>query len=123
MPKPPSGAKFPKRRRLLRASQYDRVFSEGMRFSQGALVVLARRNRLGFPRLGLAIARKHVRLAVHRNRLKRLIRESFRYHQHQLGELDLVVVARHGVHDLAAKDVSFVLQRYWAKVRSRHTPG
>lgn len=116
---PPGSARFPKQRRLLQTRQYQRVFAEGMRSAEGALVVLARHNALGFPRLGLAISRKHVRHAVQRNRLKRLIRESFRLHQRELGQLDLIVIARPGVAAMAAQDVSVVLQRHWAKVRSQ----
>lgn len=84
-------------------------------------MVLARRNTLGFPRLGLAIARKQVRHAVRRNRIKRLIRESFRLHQQELSALDVVVIARRGVDAMAARDVYVVLRRQWAKVRSPGT--
>ena len=110
-------ARFPKQRRLLRTRQYQRVFSEGMRSAEQGLVVLACRNALGFPRLGLAIPRKHLRRSVQRNRLKRLIRESFRLHQRELAQLDLIVIARQGVDTMAAEDISVVLQRHWAKVR------
>ena len=47
-------------------------------------------------RLGLAIAKKQVRLATQRNRLKRLVRETFREHRAELAGLDLVVMARAG---------------------------
>lgn len=117
----PVFAQFPKQRRLLQTRQYQRVFSEGTRSAEEGLVVLACPNALGFPRLGMAISRKHLRRSVRRNRLKRLIRESFRRYQSELGQLDLVVIARHGVANMAADDVAIVLQRHWARVRSRGT--
>lgn len=123
MSRPTGYARFPKQRRLLQRRQYQRVFAKGRRSTDGPLVVFACRNALGFPRLGLAIARKHVRRAVQRNRLKRLIRESFRLHQRELGQLDLIVIARHGVDTMAAEDISLVLQRHWAKVRTRSAFG
>ncbi len=49
------------------------------------------------PRLGLVIGKESVKLSVERNRLKRLIRDSFRLHQELLAGLDIVVVARKGL--------------------------
>lgn len=45
-------------------------------------------------RLGLVVAKRNVKLAVARNKLKRLIRESFRRQQVQLNGLDVVVVVK-----------------------------
>jgi ribonuclease P protein component len=52
------------------------------------------RHEQGVARLGLAIARKQVRRAVARNRLKRIVRESFRHRSEALHGIDLVVMAR-----------------------------
>lgn len=76
-------------------------------------MVLAAANVLGYPRLGLAVARRHVRCAVHRNRLKRLIRESFRRHQHELGGMDLVVIVRQCGDQVDIQTVNVVLRRHW----------
>jgi len=46
------------------------------------------------PRLGIVVAKRYVRLAVERNKLKRVIRESFRHQQKQLAGLDVVVVVK-----------------------------
>ena len=43
-------------------------------------------------RLGLAISKKHCRRATARNRIKRIIRESFREHQAAITGLDIVVI-------------------------------
>lgn len=90
-----SKASFQKRFRLTKATEFERVFGENQRSVDGLFTVLYRRNGLGYPRLGLAIAKRQVRFAVDRNRLKRLIRESFRGAKQQLSDLDIVIMARH----------------------------
>jgi ribonuclease P protein component len=47
-------------------------------------------------RLGLAVSRKVSRSAVQRNRIKRVVRESFRRHGDTLPAIDIVVMARPG---------------------------
>lgn len=42
----------------------------------------------------MAIARRHARRAVERNRIKRLVRESFRQHRPSLPPVDVVVMLR-----------------------------
>jgi ribonuclease P protein component len=42
----------------------------------------------------LAISKKIIRKAVDRNRIKRMIRESFRLNQQQLGYFDIVVLVK-----------------------------
>jgi len=56
--------------------------------------MLAIKNNSSKPRLGLVIAKKNVPKAVHRNRIKRLMRESFRLNPGLVERLDLVVLAR-----------------------------
>ena len=45
-------------------------------------------------RLGIVVAKRNVRLAVARNRIKRLVRETFRHQQQRLNGLDIVVVVK-----------------------------
>lgn len=47
----------------------------------------------------MAIAKKQIRLATGRNRIKRLARETFRRHRDRLAGHDFVVLARHAVVD------------------------
>jgi ribonuclease P protein component len=57
-----------------------------------------------------------VRSAVQRNRIKRVIRESFRTHQSQLRGLDLVVIARRGVGAVKPRALFSVLEAHWSKL-------
>jgi ribonuclease P protein component len=73
-----SMACLPKHAKLLKASDYNYVFDKAFRSSDRYFTVLARPNKLLYARLGLAFTKKRVKLAVARNRLKRISRESFR---------------------------------------------
>jgi len=76
---------------------------------------------MGEPILGLAIAKKHVKLAVGRNRIKRVVRDSFRHHQQQLTGLDLVVLARTGTADQSNKRLFSSLEAHWHRLVEMNT--
>lgn len=56
-------------------------------------------------RLGFIIARKHVKHAVDRNRIKRCLRETFRKTHQSFPALDIVFLARHDASKLLAEDI------------------
>ena len=70
-------------------------------------------NQLNRPRLGLVIAKKHIRRAVDRNRMKRLIRETFRAKQQQLTGIDVIVLARKGMHEVTNAVLIEQLNKQW----------
>lgn len=78
--------------RLQRAEYFQQAFRLGNKHNQGGLVVYTRLNGLGYARLGLAIAKKVIQSASARNRVKRLLRESFRLNQIRLPDIDIVIV-------------------------------
>jgi ribonuclease P protein component len=86
--------RFTRGNRLLDAAAFGRVFKSATRSRDQQFTVLCRANKLDHARLGLAVSKKHCRLATDRNRLKRIIRESFRQQQLALTGLDLVVMNR-----------------------------
>ena len=84
----------PRSRRLGGRIEFGAVFDAKVRESRGPLMAYARPNELGHARLGITISRK-VGTAARRNRIKRLLRESFRLLQHDLPRgYDLVIVVR-----------------------------
>jgi ribonuclease P protein component len=74
---------------------------------------------LDVARLGLAIAKKQLRLAVSRNRIKRLIRESFRFNQDLLSGLDIVVLTRTSVLKCSNEEIGVQLEKLWQQLVSR----
>ncbi|MFC0328216.1 ribonuclease P protein component [Halomonas sp. THAF12] len=108
---------FPRRLRLLTAGDYRRVFETAAFKVHGkGLMALASPNPMGHPRLGLIFSKKNVRRAVDRNRLKRLARESIRLSQHRLPPVDIVLLARRGVHELDNATVHRQLHGMWRRL-------
>ncbi|GGE35245.1 ribonuclease P protein component [Halopseudomonas oceani] len=103
--------------RLLKPAQFKTVFDGATCKASGpSLLLLARENSLSHARLGLVIAKKNVRHAVDRNRVKRIARESFRQHRAELGNLDIVVLARKGVGDLDNTALHALYQSMWRRL-------
>lgn len=117
-----SGACFLRRARLVSKADYQHVFAQPERSADGCFTVLIRSNTLGFPRLGLAISRKAAKLAVVRNRVKRVIRESFRQQQQRLGGIDIVVMGRSGLTERTNAELFGSLERHWTRITKRSAP-
>ena len=62
------------------------------------------------------MAKKHLRRATSRNRIKRLIRESFRHHQHELRGLDIVVLVKPGLDAVDNRTLLDALERHWRRL-------
>jgi ribonuclease P protein component len=113
----PGATRFPRRVRLTEPEDYQRVFKGGCyRLSNRWMTVLAIPNQLQHARLGLAISRKVARNAVARNRIKRVIRESFRHWQTRLDTLDIVILGRAGVSTCSGKTLDIALEKLWIKL-------
>jgi len=112
-----SGQAFTKSMRLLNSSDFQSVFDDApLRTSHQHFLFLARQNQLNRPRLGLVIAKKHIRHAVDRNRMKRLIRETFRVKQQQLAGIDVIVLARKGMNDSTNVELIEQLNGQWQRL-------
>ena len=111
------GHRFCGSRRLLNAADYSRVFEGAqVKASHPQLLLLARPNQSKTHRLGLVIAKKNVKLAVERNRIKRVTREFFRQLDHEAPFLDVVMLARRDIGRLENKELSSILQQQWQKM-------
>ncbi len=91
---------FPKHLRILSPRDFEHVFSKAEKFANRHWVFIVRPSNNPYPRLGLAIAKKQLKKAVWRNRVKRLARESFRQHTQALNGYDIVVLARRNLNEV-----------------------
>ncbi|HIE29673.1 TPA: ribonuclease P protein component [Candidatus Poribacteria bacterium] len=86
--------KFPRSLRLKKKREFERVYKNGRRYWNKTFVIYILPNGINVTRLGLTVSKK-VGKSVKRNRVKRLIRESFRLSQEQIMPgYDIVVVAQ-----------------------------
>jgi ribonuclease P protein component len=105
-------------RRLRRAAEFRQLYASGRRLVAEPFSAIVRVNQLGTARLGMSIAARTVRRAVQRNRLRRLIRESFRQRCGQLPALDIVIGVRSGVQAMSRAQLRESLERLWQKIAS-----
>lgn len=98
----PVAAGFSRGLRLVDGKQFSAVFEHKRRLHGAHFNIHVAPNGLCHARIGLAVSRRVSKKAVERNRVKRIIRESFRHHQHQLGAVDYVVIAKVGAAEPAA---------------------
>lgn len=111
-------AHFPRSVRLLQAQDFKFVFAAAKPYRNRAFTLLVRQNNLQHARLGLAISKKSARKAVQRNRLKRLVRESFRQWQKQLPNIDIVVLAKPEAVNMRNPEINKALEQNWASMKT-----
>ena len=63
---------------LRKPADFRKAFKEGKRFLSPHFVLYRRESGLPAARIGISIAKRHSKLAVRRNRLRRIAREVFR---------------------------------------------
>jgi len=106
---------LPKHAKLLKASDYNHVFDKAIRSSDRYFTVLARPNALKHARLGMAFTKKRVKLAVARNRLKRISRESFRL-ANGLFSADYVILAGTQCTKATNQQLFLSLEQHWQQL-------
>ena len=104
--------------RIRCAADYKDVFDGALfKVHQPHFLFLAKPSSQTNSRLGLVVAKKKVRRAHERNRIKRLARESFRLHQQHIRLLDIVVLPKVGIETISNADLHQQLQFAWQKLQ------
>lgn len=109
--------------RLNQSADYDYVFSAPeQRSSDRYFIVLGRfhsQENISQARLGLVIAKKKIAKAHERNRVKRIIRESFRRSSHGK-RMNILVLAKPSVEKATNQELFTSLQKHWQRI-CRHS--
>ncbi len=127
--------------RLHHAREFDQVFNQNVaKVHQTGFMLLAFlhpkpdnglmiENELTYPqgnpsypqpgRLGLVIAKRKIRRAHERNRVKRIARESFRLQGQQLAGLDIILMAKSEAQTLSNAELHGQLSNAWNMLRQK----
>ena len=112
-----ASAAFPRQARLRKPADFKRVFTHPIVSTDHVFKVLARSNDCGRPRLGMAVSRQVDRKATRRNRIKRIVRESFRrFFRERHAALDFVVLPRRASATISNKRLMQSLDAHWSRL-------
>ncbi len=102
--------------RLNQKKAFQKVFACKQRSGDKQFLFIVSNNDIGLPRLGLAIPKRHIRKAVLRNRIKRIIREGFRRNKHCLDGKDMVVLLHAPLQKINQKNFDLSLAKHLKRI-------
>lgn len=108
--------RFGPEKRLRSKLQFDAIYANGRRIDDRFFGLRIVPNKLSHPRLGLAVSVKTAGNGVERNRLRRLVRESFRLAQLALPAVDVVVAAKYPAREAPPASLRASLATLWQRV-------
>lgn len=115
-------AGLPRITRLRQASEFQALRTSSGRLGGRCFYLRYQPNGLPHARLGLAISKRVSKLAVERNRLKRLLRESFRHARAGLPAVDIVVMARNEAAGRTGAELRADADALWQRLAAAPVP-
>ena len=107
--------------RLKQKAEFDYVFQAKKRISSKNFLVYYRLSlhATEAPRIGVVVSRKKARRAVVRNRIRRIVKESFRLGRDQLPPFDFIVIPKDGILTATAQEWRQCIDQLWARLAKR----
>lgn len=112
--------RFPRSHRLITKAEFKTVFDEPLKVSQRCFMILFRSNEKKHARIGIIVGKRVANSAVDRNRIRRVIRDSFRLNQEKLAGLDIVVIARQQCDTLTKSKIRKGIDDLWVKLLAHY---
>lgn len=101
-------------------AQFDCVFKHRKRLYGRCFLVYHCPNQQAHARLGIIASKRNVRLAVDRNRIRRLIKEQFRLQQNVLPPIDTVFLVNKGSGELTNAELTQCIRVLLSKLSTGH---
>jgi len=92
------------------------MFDGSTKVSQRFLLALYRQNSKDHARVGIVVSKRVSALAVVRNQIKRVVRESFRANQINFAGFDIVVIAKAHCDNLDKLQLREGIEKLWQKL-------
>ena len=100
---------------MIKKSDFDHVFIKAKKLAIGGMLLLYKPNSLPHARLGFAISKRFVAKAVHRNKIRRILKESFRT-QTNIPAYDIVVLMRQSCDKQKIALIQENIEQLWQKL-------
>lgn len=107
---------FTREYRLCTPKDYDQVFKDPFRVSNASVTILSIKNDLNKSRIGIIVPKKNIKKATIRNRIKRIIRESYRCNRINIPNIDMVVIVKKDANNLENRQLFVILEKLWKKI-------
>lgn len=106
-------AKFAKKERLIKTSDFRKVYNKGSSFTSESFVLKILPNTLNLSRIGFSISSRSIKKASRRNRVRRLFREVFRKNKKGIKKSsDMTLIVRKDPRkDFSYKDAEDIFLR------------
>ena len=116
-------ARFPRAARLSTPRDFAALKSGSRRLAGPHLTAQLKPNTAAGARLGLVVSKRVSKLAVQRNRIKRVARDSFRRHRHLLGAHDILLIAQPAAAAASNARLHADLVALWQRIAALNAGG
>lgn len=107
---------FTRKDRLLTSCEYREIFQRAHKISSDSITVFFKKNTINRARLGFIISKKYIKNSVDRNRIRRIIRESFRFSKLILKKFDIVILVKQKISRQDKKALRQKIDLLWEKI-------
>lgn len=107
--------RFNSTRRLINKNDFDYVFNKAKKLVFGHITILYKPNSLSYSRIGFAISKRFATKAVLRNKIRRIIKESFRK-QINLPAYDMVILLNKTCDKQKIDFIQKNIEQLWLKL-------